>query len=99
MVRRIWLAGRANSPGVSGPRLIRNPPYIHAEGDAELLQPFDGELDMTENCQECRYWKDRDDEDGHPIGDCRRFPPYYEGWPTTWATDWCGEWSAKAECD
>ena len=44
-----------------------------------------------ERCDCCRFWKPMDDEDGSELGQCRRFPPAYEGWPMTTAGDWCGE--------
>jgi len=43
------------------------------------------------SCARCRYWTPVPDEDGHNLGQCRRFPPSYEGWAMTFGDDWCGE--------
>lgn len=48
------------------------------------------------NCVYCRFWTRVPDEDGHALGQCRRFPPSYEGWAMTLGHDWCGEFAASA---
>ena len=48
--------------------------------------------DAINHCEACRWWVPIEDEDGHRLGQCRRFPPSYEGWPMTDAMDWCGEY-------
>lgn len=50
-------------------------------------------MSSSVKCSTCRFWQPVDDEDGEPLGDCRRFPPSYEGWPRTYEADWCGEWN------
>ena len=52
----------------------------------------------SETCALCRYWRavDDADADGNALGQYRRFPPSYEGWPMTEGADWCGEWLADA---
>ena len=46
-------------------------------------------------CSHCHFWSAVPDEDGHELGQCRRFPPSYEGWAMTHGIDWCGEHQAK----
>jgi hypothetical protein len=47
----------------------------------------------TETCERCRHWRALTDEDGTRLGQCRRFPPAYEGWPMSMPDDWCGEFA------
>lgn len=46
---------------------------------------------QKETCTNCHFWESVEDEDGHILGECRRFPPSYQGWPMTDARKWCGE--------
>lgn len=48
-------------------------------------------------CSRCRFWTPVPGEDGHALGQCRRFPPSYEGWAMTHGYDWCGEFTASLE--
>jgi hypothetical protein len=47
------------------------------------------------NCAVCRFWSRIPDEDGNELGQCRRFPPSYEGWAMVFGHDWCGEFAAS----
>lgn len=47
--------------------------------------------ERTNTCTVCLHWIPVTDEDGSELGQCRRFPPSYEGWSMTFAHDWCGE--------
>ena len=48
-------------------------------------------LDPRQACGHCRYWQQIADDDGTLLGNCRRHPPHYEGWPRTLPGDWCGD--------
>jgi len=50
----------------------------------------------AKHCDRCRHWKPVHDEEVYDMGQCRRFPPTYDGWPMTIGDDWCGEWQAIA---
>ena len=47
------------------------------------------------SCADYRFWNEVPDEEGHALGQCRRFPPSYEGWAMTHGHDWCGEFTAS----
>lgn len=49
----------------------------------------------TLECARCRFWSRVPDDDGHELGQCRRFPPSYEGWVMAFSHDWCGEFAAS----
>lgn len=52
------------------------------------------EYSATALCRKCKFWVLVDNQDGEQLGQCRRFPPAYEGWAMTRQDDWCGEWQA-----
>ena len=45
-------------------------------------------------CSTCCYWIFRERISDRRLGNCRRNPPFYEGWPMTEALDWCGKFNA-----
>lgn len=54
---------------------------------------------MSERCETCRFWRDRNDKWADK-GDCRRFPPTLgrdgqysdHEFPKTLGRNWCGEY-------
>lgn len=50
-------------------------------------------------CSSCRFWLEMADEDGHELGQCRRYPPTYDGWAMTSGGDWCGELRPRGQGD
>lgn len=97
----------ANRPGIKTQPTSRSLVYQFLFGSAPVSHfgslsvrlQFVHQAGVTmaaKHCDECRHWKPVDDGDGNDIGQCRRFPPTYDGWPMTTGEDWCGEWQANA---
>ncbi|MBY0303612.1 MAG: hypothetical protein K2W86_00480 [Sphingomonas sp.] len=70
-----------------------NPDAV-AAARAELLNAL-AATEAEPRCVKCHFWEAVPDEDGHVLGLCRRYPPSYEGWPTTEGSAWCGEYRLR----
>ncbi len=65
-------------------------PAALASARAELLSALVATV-PSPRCSDCHFWEAVPDEDGKELGQCRRYPPSYEGWSITRGEDWCGE--------
>jgi hypothetical protein len=69
-------------------------PAAVASARADLLSALAATV-PSPGCADCHFWEAVPDEGGHELGQCRRFPPAYEGCAITRGADWCGEFRQR----